>query len=320
MAGELAIVLSGGGAKGAFQVGVLEELIVNRGVKIDIAVGTSTGSIQALAVAQDDVPRLVEFWSSLRKNSDIYEKRPLGVASALLGSKSIYKANGLKKLLEQAADDDKLRSTGKKLRLGVVNLGTGVFRTIDETVPGIHNWVYASCAMPVFFEPLKTRAADGTEEQWVDGGVRDVTPLGSAMELNPRGIIVVRASPKPTPGKVRTFGDLIQIGLRAVGILQQEVSMNDLANATLINDMIAVRGTQFKALEALGISGQQAASVLRALDVQLAKYRFVPNVVIEPEKEFLDTLEFDPAKIAEAMEAGRAAVGKLMDSIEPLLS
>ena len=155
MAGELAIVLSGGGAKGAFQVGVLEELIVNRGVKVDIAVGTSTGSIQALAVAQDDIPQLVQFWSSLKKNSDIYEKRPLGIASALLGSKSIYKASGLKKLLKDAADDDRLRSTGK-LRLGVVNLGTGVFRTIDETVPGIQNWVYASCAMPVFFEPLKT--------------------------------------------------------------------------------------------------------------------------------------------------------------------
>ena len=61
MPGELAVVLSGGGAKGAFQVGVLDELIVNRGVQIDIAVGTSTGAIQALAVAQDDIPKLVAF-------------------------------------------------------------------------------------------------------------------------------------------------------------------------------------------------------------------------------------------------------------------
>jgi NTE family protein len=320
MAGELAIVLSGGGAKGAFQVGVLDELIVNRGVKVDIAVGTSTGSIQALAVAQDDIPRLLQFWTSLRKNSDIYVKRPLGVASALLGSKSIYKATGLKRLLEEAADDERLRSTGKKLRLGVVNLGTGIFRTIDETVPGIHNWVYASCAMPVFFEPLKTRAADGTEEQWVDGGVRDVTPLSSAMEMNPRGIIVVRASPKPEPGKVQTYDDLIEIGLRAVGILQSEVSINDLANATLINDMIAARGAQFRALEAQGLPADKAATVLKPLDLALAKYRFVPNVVIEPDREFLDTLEFDPVKIAQAIDAGRAAVGRMWESIEPILS
>ena len=58
MAGNLAIVLSGGGAKGAFQAGVLDALITDRKVSFDIAVGTSTGAIQATAVAQDDIPRL----------------------------------------------------------------------------------------------------------------------------------------------------------------------------------------------------------------------------------------------------------------------
>ena len=36
MPGELGTVLSGGGAKGAFQIGVLDELIVSRGVEVDI--------------------------------------------------------------------------------------------------------------------------------------------------------------------------------------------------------------------------------------------------------------------------------------------
>ena len=166
MAGELAIVLSGGGAKGAFQVGVLDELITNRGVKVDIAVGTSTGSIQALAVAQDDIPKLLDLWLGITKNSDIYVKKPLGVVGGIIGADSIYDAKGLRKLLKLNANDAKLQSTGKKLRLGVVNLGTGEFRSIDERVPGIHNWVYASCAMPVFFDPLKT--SDGA--QWVGWG------------------------------------------------------------------------------------------------------------------------------------------------------
>lgn len=320
MPGELAIVLSGGGAKGAFQVGVLDELIVNRGVKVDIAVGTSTGSIQALAVAQDDIPKLVSIWKGLKGNSDIYSKRPLGPAGAIFGANSIYDARGLKKLLAKAADEAKLKATGKKLRLGVVNLGTGLFRTIDESVPGIANWVYASCAMPVFFEPLKTRAADGTEEQWVDGGVRDVTPLASAMELNPRGIIVIRASKKPEAGKVRTFGNLIDIGLRAVDILQSEVSVNDLSNATLINDMVSARGSQLSAIDALGLKPTDVATVLRPLDVQLANYRFVHNYVIEPDDNYLDTLEFDPAKIDIAIKAGRAAVDQHWDAIQGIIA
>ena len=316
MAGELAIVLSGGGAKGAFQVGVLDELITNRGVKVDIAVGTSTGSIQALATAQDDIPKLLDLWLGITKNSDIYVKKPLGVVGGIIGANSIYDAKGLRKLLKQNADDAKLQSTGKKLRLGVVNLGSGEFRSIDERVAGIRNWVYASCAMPVFFDPLKT--SDGA--QWVDGGVRDVTPLGTALELNPRGVIVVRAGAKAAPSILKSYNNLIEIGLRAVDILQKEVSANDLANAALINDLIAAREAQLRALQAANVDPANQTAILRPLDVKLAEYRFAPIRIIAPDKDYLDTLNFDPAKIREAIEAGRQAVDREWHAIEPLLT
>src|SRR3546814_12748811 len=115
--------------------------------------------------------------------------------------------------------------------------------------------------MPLFFDPLKTRARDGTEEQWVDGGVRDVTPLSAALEMNPRGVIAVRASPAPRPGRVRTYGNLIEIGLRAVDILQSEVSPNDLAGAALINDLTATREAQLRTLPADRTSGGEGKRV-----------------------------------------------------------
>jgi NTE family protein len=313
-------VLSGGGAKGAFQVGVLDELVVQRGVPFDIVAGVSTGSIQALGVAQDDVPGLVQRWLGIRGNKDIYTERPLGVVGGLLGEDSIYDTKPLRRLIRGFADDARLQASGRKLLLGVVNLGTGQFRTIDENVPGIADWVYASCAMPLFFDPLLTKAADGTKEQWVDGGVRNVTPLDAALELNPRGVIVVRAGPKPQPGPVRTFPNLIKIGLRAVDILQSEVSINDTSNAALINDLISAREAQLRVLQAEGISGAQASRILRPLDLQLARYRFAPIRVIEPDHEVSDTLEFDPARIRAAIAAGRAAVDREWDALEPLLS
>ena len=94
---------------------------------------------------------------------------------AILGEDAVYDAAPLRQLLKNFANQKKLKASRCNLLLGVVNLGTGTYRTIDKTVPGIHNWAYASCAMPVFFDPLRTCASDGTEEQWVDGGVRDVT-------------------------------------------------------------------------------------------------------------------------------------------------
>ena len=320
MPGDLAIVLSGGGAKGAFQVGVVHELVVNRGVRLDIVAGVSTGAIQALGVAQDDVPGLLDRWLGIRGNGDIYKERPLGIAGGILGEDAIYDTAPLRRMLKGFADDRKLRASGRKLRLGVVNLGTGDYRSIDESVPGIHNWVYASSAMPVFFDPLKTTAADGTEEQWVDGGVRNVTPLDDALELNPRGVIVVRASPPPRPGAVRIFPNLIKIGLRAVDILQSEVSANDTKNAALINDIIAAREAQARALQSAGVSGGAAARILRPLDLQISRYRFAPIRIIEPDQEVSETLEFNPAKIRKAIDAGRAAVEREWKALEPLLS
>ncbi|WP_404477843.1 patatin-like phospholipase family protein [Novosphingobium sp. BL-52-GroH] len=315
MAGKLAIVLSGGGAKGAFQVGALDALVNLHGVKPAIVVGTSTGAIQALGVAQNDVAGLVKVWEGLKGDKDIYKERA-GVIGAAFGDKALYNANPLRKLLKDFANPAKLAASGIDLRLGVVSLQSGEFRTIDQSVPDIHNWVYASCAMPVFFDPLQT--SDG--QQWVDGGVRDVTPLGAALELNPTGVLAIRASPGSNPSSTRKYGGMISIGLRAVGLLQSEVSRNDVANAALVNDMLAARSQLFARLEASGMTGVEANSMLLPLDKQISKYRFAQIRIIEPEEEYSDTLEFDPAKIRKAIDAGRQAIEQQWPIIQTLVS
>lgn len=315
MATRLAIVLSGGGAKGAFQVGVLDALINMHGIEPAIVVGTSTGAIQALGVAQNDVTALLDIWTGLRGNRDIYKERGGVAGSIIFGEKALYDASPLRRLLRNFVDPVKLAASGVDLRLGVVSLQSGEFRTIDKSVPDIHNWVYASCAMPVFFDPLQT----SDRQQWVDGGVRDVTPLGAALELNPTGVIVIRASPANKSATTKHYGGLIPIGLRAVDLLQSEVSRNDLANTSLINDMLAARDQMFAAIEAIGLPATEAGRLLRPLDTQLAKYRFAQVRVIEPDEDFSDTLEFDPARIRRAIDAGRAAVDDQWPSLQAVL-
>ncbi|MCT2397999.1 patatin-like phospholipase family protein [Novosphingobium mangrovi (ex Huang et al. 2023)] len=315
MSKRLAIVLSGGGAKGAFQVGVLDALLGKHRVKPQIVVGTSTGAIQALGVAQGDIDRLKDFWLGLRKDSDIYKKRCLPIA-AITGADAIYNARPLRKLLAGLYSPARLAASGIALRLGVVNLQSGQFQAIDETMPGIDDWVYASCAMPVYFDPLGT--SDGG--QWVDGGVRDVTPIGAAMKENPTGVLVIRASPPPGSVKDEDFGNLISIGLRSVGILQAEVSRNDLANTGLINDLLAARDRMWAELTAAGNSPAEVERLLAPLDATVARYRLVPVRMIEPTEDYSDTLEFDPAKIRRAMAAGREAVDRHWDEIRDVVT
>ena len=56
-----ALVLSGGGAKGAYQIGVYKAL-KRLNIKIDIITGTSIGSINGAALAAGDYFKLKKFW------------------------------------------------------------------------------------------------------------------------------------------------------------------------------------------------------------------------------------------------------------------
>src|SRR5215210_9308224 len=144
MAGGLAIVFSGGGAKGAFQVGVLKALIGGRKVNFETVVGTSTGAIQAAGVAQDDIPALIKFWTDLKDSDDIYKKRGGTFINIITGQPSLYNTDPLRNLLKGAINEQKIKASGKRLRIRVVNITTGQGITVAENAGNIADWVYAS--------------------------------------------------------------------------------------------------------------------------------------------------------------------------------
>ena len=319
MAGELAIVLSGGGAKGAFQVGVLDALITARKVNFDIAVGTSTGAIQAAAVAQHDIAKLIDFWTSIKGPDDIYRKRGGTFLNIITGQPSMYSVEPLRKLLKKTVDTQKIRATGKKLRIGVVNLTTGELRIVAENADNIADWVYASCAMPFVFPPQDSRDSLGHDEQWVDGGARDVTPLDAALNERPRAILVVRASAPAAMKAGKKYKSLVSIGLRAVDILQNEVSTNDLKNVNLINQLLNARDRQRLELHALQLPEPQIAKAMAPLEMAIAQYRLVPVKVVEPPANLYDTLEFNSDLIAAAIQMGRNYVSEHWTELEQFL-
>ena len=320
MAGGLAVVLSGGGAKGAFQVGVLEALILDKKVSFDIAVGTSTGAIQATAVAQNDIPALVGFWKSIRGPDDIYRKRSGQIMAILTGSPALYSTGPLQALLKKTIDKNKILASGKRLRIQIVNLTNGESWVVGENADDLDKWVYASCAMPFVFPPQDSRDAQGREEQWVDGGVRDVTPLEAALVERPRAVLVIRASAPPTPKAPKKYRSLTSIGLRAVDILQNEVSSNDLKNVSLINQVLNARDRQRLDLRALGLTSPQIEKVMGHLEQAIQKYRLIPTDIIEPPENLYETLDFDSALIAKAMQMGRDYVEEHWPRLERFLA
>ena len=64
LAGKTALVLSGGGALGAYEAGVVAGLL-RRGFRADVVCGTSIGAINAALYAQGDGERLIRLWKSM---------------------------------------------------------------------------------------------------------------------------------------------------------------------------------------------------------------------------------------------------------------
>lgn len=318
MAGGLALAMSGGGAKGAFQVGVLDELIVKRGVDFETVVGTSTGAIQAAGVAQDDVPRLIEFWSSIKGNDDIYRGRGGMIWAVITGKDSLYSTGPLQALFHEMFDDEKIRATGKNLRIAVVNMTNGELRIVGENTDNIADWVYASSAQPPGFPPFKTQNANGLIEQWVDGGLRDVTPFRAALRERPRAILAIRTE-APSTWEPKVYKNLLDISFQAVDIITAEIAENDLGNVELINALLKAEAKQREELETLGLAPADIAKVMEPFSEQIQRYNFVPTMVLQPETDLHETLEFVPELIAENMERGRQAVRDKWSELAPFL-
>jgi predicted acylesterase/phospholipase RssA len=182
-----ALVLSGGGAKGSWQVGACKHLIAERGLWFDVIAGVSAGAVNAATLAQArdadelaaELEHLRSVWLGLRGSHDIYRRRWLGALGTVLARRaSLYNAAPLRGVLARHIDPDRVAASPIRLRVGYVDLLSGTYRTAGNDHPALADAVLASCALPLIFPPVPL--AGGTELA-VDGGLRSATPLADAL-------------------------------------------------------------------------------------------------------------------------------------------
>lgn len=183
------LVLSGGGAYGAYCAGFLNGW-TQSGTRpeFDVVTGVSTGAmIGVLAFIgpeyDDELRRLT---TSLR-TEDVYKRRR--ILQSLLGE-SLALNDPLAKLIEQASPPDRLRKVaaehakGRRLYVGTTELETRrqviwdmgqiASRGTPEAYDLFRRLILASGAIPAFFPPVRIPVTvDGVEtvERHIDGGV-----------------------------------------------------------------------------------------------------------------------------------------------------
>lgn len=315
-----ALVMSGGGSKGAFELGALDYLINVRNLDFQVIAGVSTGSLSAVMLAQgkgpeglkEQVKRLKDYWLGIRSHRDIYRDRFLGKLLALAFRNSMFSSRPIWEKLQREVSAERLRVSGREFRVGAVSLESGRYRTISQRDSEIPAWVLASSSMPPALPPVGISG-----ETWTDGGVRNVTPLEDAFRAlkdlgpeeasSPDELYVLLASPLEIGEDREKWRSGVTIGFRTGMILDNEVYREDLDYALSVNQSVRFyTGTRAQLVRELG--EDRANEILGdQFPFRPPKYRVVVIKTVVPPREYSGDLEFDPRKIREAFDGGQAA-------------
>jgi NTE family protein len=213
--GQVVLVLQGGGALGAYQVGVYQALH-EAGIEPDWVIGTSIGAINGALIAGNPagqrLAQLDAFWQHVEQQN--YLPGPfdwLGMGNlvanmttvvrgipafftpnpaALRGSRAdvgveaaaYYSTEPLRRTLAELVDLAHLGDGKTRLTVGAVNAVTGAMRYFDSRGErlGLQH-IMASGALPPAFPAVRI---DG-DPYW-DGGIYSNTPIEAVLDDNPR--------------------------------------------------------------------------------------------------------------------------------------
>jgi len=216
------LVLSGGGAMGALQAGVLR-VFFRRGFRPSRIVATSVGALNGAFLAfypdESGVERLVEIWKSL-ENERYIHFNPVRLAYRLASRRLYLFSNEfLQRLIAEHTVEDDFAAAQVPLYVTVTNLGTGKKHVLSEG--RVSEAVLASTAIPGVFGPVEI---DG--HAYIDGGVTANLDLDTAVELGAKEILAIdlsRCFQVPQPSSV------LGVITRTVDIVMRDRVERDMA-------------------------------------------------------------------------------------------
>lgn len=217
-----ALVLSGGGSRGAYECGAWQALR-ELNIRLDGVYGTSIGALNAALVAQGDFDTALELWENIRMDQIVsleegeelsvekmvHRKRDL-IPFLMENAKNfLMDVTPLENLMRRTIDEGRVRASGMELGMMITrvpSLSPFEMRLRDIPQGRLHDYILASAAcFPIF--PL--RQIDG--ERYMDGGYADNMPIAMAIGDGAEEIIAVDIHPQPVHPEYASMPFLTQI-------------------------------------------------------------------------------------------------------------
>lgn len=221
------LVLDGGGARGAYQIGAWKAL-KEAGVKISAVAGTSVGALNGALICMDDLEKAEKIWSEMEfsrvmsvdddwMRQFFQGEQKLGDILAELGR--VFRDGGvdaapLRKLIHENVDEEKIRGCGKEFF--IVTFSLTDMKELELSVSDIpegrlEDFLLASAYLVGFKnEPME----DG--KRYIDGGIFNNVPADVLVEKGYTDLIEIRIyGPGREPRvSLPEDGEMYQIGPR----------------------------------------------------------------------------------------------------------
>ncbi len=240
-----ALVISGGGSKGAFAGGIAEYLLRECKYEYGLFLGTSTGSLIVPLLSIGEIDKIKAIYTSVTQNQifstspfiitkkdGIYKTRinHLGIIWMFLKRKKTFgESLPLFRLIQEIMvkeDFDRMRKTPSDVLVTVSNFSTNQVeykRLKDYSYEDFCEWIWASANMVPFMSLLEKNGYE-----YADGGFADLVPLTEAIYRGAEEIDVILLKTDQVKHQKIPSRNALEVTTRAFDFMLEQISNDDI--------------------------------------------------------------------------------------------
>jgi len=318
-----ALVISGGGSKGAFAVGIVKSLFerYRRDGWFSIIGGSSTGALIAPVVglmgaqepgASESLETLLHEYTHVR-TEDVLERKHL--IDFVRSSDCLNRTAPLRRRVQEAFRPECFqwlrRPESPYCYVVYTNYQSGSRVVASPRQPGMTRQRFIDAMIASASVPVLMEAAVIDGETCYDGGVRDLLPFGKAIDLGAELIVPIFLDAEPFRRSEDRFRRVDRILYRTLEMMLDETGRNDFEMARMVN--LGIRARE-KVMDACSGNPGLRRAVERIFadpeyrDLFGQDKRLVEIVDgLRPQEPLTDDpLRFDPAEMRRWVELGAA--------------
>ncbi|WP_373496173.1 patatin family protein [Aquiflexum sp.] len=240
-----ALVISGGGSKGAFAGGIAEYLIRECGHQYGLFLGTSTGSLLVPLLSIGEIEKIKDIYTRVTQNqifstcpliitkkNGVYQSRinHLGIVKMFIkGKKTFGESKNLRHLITEIINEDdfeKMQRNSADVLVTLSNLSTNQVeykRLKDYSYEDYCDWIWGSANFVPFMSLLEKNGFE-----YADGGFADLVPISEAIYRGAEEIDVIVLKTEQARTIKKPIRNALELTVRTFDFMLNQISNDDI--------------------------------------------------------------------------------------------